>query len=116
LQKVIASILEESETPPIIIIMGDHGSRLYSDFSDPDNACISESFSNFLALYLPGMEADEIPFDITSINVFRLIFDHYFQTDFGLLDNKYYFFSNEGIPFNFKDVGQSLNIECDVTP
>lgn len=116
LQKVIASILEESETPPIIIIMGDHGSRLYSDFSDPDNACISESFSNFMALYLPGMEADEIPFDITSINVFRLIFDHYFQTDFGLLDNKYYFFSNEGIPFNFKDVGQSLNIECDVTP
>lgn len=116
LKNTINSILEKSETPPIIIIMGDHGSRLYTDFSEPENTCISEVFSNFMAFHLPGIKPDEIPSDITSVNVFRLIFDHYFQTEFGLLDNRYYFFSYEGILYRFKDVGQSINLECEFMP
>jgi hypothetical protein len=112
----IDSILEQSEIPPVIVIMGDHGSRLYSDFAEPANSCISEGFSNFMALYLPGMDPAEVPSNITSVNVFRLIFDYYFGTEFGMLENRYYFFSDEVIAYRFKDVGQSIDLDCEVVP
>ena len=112
LDKTIDSILDRSETPPIIIIMSDHGSRLYRDFSNSENTCISEANSNFMAFYLPGMKPDDIPSDLTSVNVFRLIFNNYFHTDFHLLENRYYLSDEEKI----KDVGKSINMECDVSP
>lgn len=111
--QTVESILEKSETSPIIIIMGDHGSRLFSDFSVSEHTCIPESFSNFMALHLPGLDSDQIPPDITSVNVFRLIFDHYFQTEFGMLENGYYFFSDKGVPYGFEDVGPYMEMDCE---
>ncbi len=112
LDKTIDSILNRSETPPIIIVMGDHGSRLYRDFTNSENSCISESLSNFMAFYLPGMKPDDIPTNLTSVNVFRLIFNNYFHTNFPLLENRYYICDD----IKIKDVGKIINLECDVSP
>ena len=116
LENTIDAILEKSKTPPIIIVISDHGSRLYSDFSSSNKTCVSEAFSNFMALYLPGIDPTTVPLDISSVNVFRLVFNNYYGTDLNILENHYYFFSDEGIPYRFKDVGQSIDLECEPLP
>lgn len=116
LEKTIDVILEKSENPPIIILMADHGSRLLTDFAIPANTCIHEGYSNFAAFYLPGADEDLIPADITPVNVFRIIFDQYFGTEFGLLENGYYF-SSDGIHYyQFEDVASRLHQSCEVSP
>lgn len=115
LEEVIDAIIKQSENPPIIIIMSDHGSRLYVDFSDFENSCHSEGYSNFMALYLPDIKPEEIPSDISSVNLFRIIFNNYFSTGFGLLDNKYYYSSNDGVFFRFIEVGSCIGIECNTS-
>lgn len=115
LENTIDAILEKSETPPIIVIMGDHGSRLSADFINPANTCIREGFSNFAAFYLPGLDADTVPSDITSVNVFRLILDQYFGAKLGMLENRAYF-SGNGQFYDYDDVTSLLHQECKVSP
>lgn len=115
LESAIDAILNKSETPPIIIIMGDHGSRLGTDFINPANTCVREGFSNFAAFYLPGLDADAVPADITSVNVFRLVLDQYFGAELGLLENHAYFAGN-GQFYHYDDVTSLLHQECEVSP
>ncbi len=70
--------LEKSTTPPIIIIQGDHG------FWTGTNLPILNAY------YLPGDAADALYPTISPVNSFRLIFDHYFGTDLGLLEDASY--------------------------
>jgi len=113
LENTINLILEKSENPPIIVVLADHGSRMLTDFSSPENSCIRESFSNFVAIYLLGRDDDVIPSDITPVNVFRVIFDQYFGTEFGMLDNEYYSSNNA---YQFEDVGSRINEVCTFLP
>ena len=115
LESTIDAILEKSEIPPIIIIMGDHGSRLSADFINPVNTCVREGFSNFAALYLPGVDGSSVPADITSINVFRLILDEYFGADLGMLENHAYFAGN-GQFYDYDDVTSLLHQDCEIFP
>ena len=115
MESVIDSILKSSVNPPIIIILGDHGSGMLTDYSTPSNGCIRERFSNFAAFYLPGMEKNEFPMDISSVNIFRLIFDRYFGTDLKLLENEYYFPGDPTFIFRYKDIADRLNDQCEIS-
>lgn len=113
LKNAIDSILEKSDNPPIIIVLSDHGSKMLTNFSLSENSCIRERNSNFAAFYLPGLDDDAMPSDITPVNVFRVIFDQYFGTEFGMLDNEYYFSNNA---FQFEDVESRINEVCTFPP
>ena len=112
LEKVIDSILEKSVNPPIIVLLADHGSRMLTDFSSPENSCFRESYSNFAAFYLPGQDVNVVPFDITPVNVFRLIFDQYFGTEMGLLENKYGFSKTA---YQSRVIAERFNDKCDLS-
>jgi hypothetical protein len=59
------------------------------------------------AYYLPS-DGNNLLYDsITPVNTFRLIFDFYFDTNNGLLDDRCYF-STYGRPYDFIDVTDSL--------
>lgn len=116
LEKTVNSILDKSDNPPIIILLADHGSRMLTDFTSSDNSCIRELFSNFAAFYLPGQNEDTIPTDITSVNVFRIIFDKYFGSEFGILDNGYYFYRDNPFIYHYEDIAMRLNIKCENLP
>lgn len=74
---ILTSILENSSTPPIIIIQADHG-------------LASDRFPILNAYYLPDEGAQKIFSTITPVNTFRLIFDTYFGGNYGLVPDASY--------------------------
>lgn len=79
--EAVDTILASSDTPPIIIIQGDHGPWLQT----------KEKRMRILnAYYLPGQE-DKLYSTITPVNTFRLIFDSYFGGNYQMLPDISYF-------------------------
>jgi hypothetical protein len=73
LTNAISAILKNSQTPPIIVVQGDHGYR-----NLPNGHREQEALTILNALYLPGSKEDWLYPGITPANTFRLIFNHYF--------------------------------------
>ncbi|MDD2921448.1 MAG: hypothetical protein PHQ36_04110 [Anaerolineales bacterium] len=108
-------ILETSKTPPIIIIQGDHGSGVFTDYSSLQNTCVYERYSILNAYYFPGMDANLIPDDVAPVNTFRILFNNYFSAGLELLPNRHYF-SPATTMYQFKDVTDQADVMCTNIP
>ena len=109
--EVVDAILEKSVNPPIIIIQGDHGPGIYLDAQSDTPPCFDERFSILNAYYLPAMDPETVPPDMTPVNTFRLIFDEYFSANLELLPNHQYFSEPEAI-HQFEDVTDRTDDAC----
>jgi len=112
MQPILDIILKQSKTPPIIIIQADHGSALLTDFSSAENTCIKERFSPFAAYYLPGLDHDIIPSNLSAVNIFRIIFNQYFQADLPMLENKQYYYKDRIYIYRSVDVTARVADDC----
>jgi len=94
MDEITTYILANSQTPPVIIIQGDHGvPRSAGGLFDPwHNA-------NLNAYYLPGDGSRALYETITPINSFRLVFNQYFNANLPLEDDTACFSSGNGNPF-----------------
>ncbi|MCC6298420.1 MAG: hypothetical protein IT314_03925 [Anaerolineales bacterium] len=79
--EALDTLLAESDTPPIIILQGDHGPWL-----QPKH----KRMWILNAYYLPGYE-DKLYPDISPVNTFRLVFDSYFGGNYDMLPDISYF-------------------------
>jgi hypothetical protein len=77
LQPILKKILAESSIPPLIVIQGDHGFK-------------GHRYPILNAYYLPGAGQAMLYPGISPVNSFRLIFDAYFGTQYGLLQDLSY--------------------------
>lgn len=91
---IIAEIIAETDTPPVIIVQGDHGAPISSDTAR----------MQILNLYLvPKTAQTKLYPTITPINTFRVIFNSLFGTNLPLLEDQS-FFSRYQNPFNFEPI------------
>jgi hypothetical protein len=83
-----ALILKDSSRPPLILIQSDHGYRgsLHRGKGQRQVAW-AEISSVFNAVYLPGIDPGQIDPNLSPLNNFRLIFNHYFGAHYPLLKN-----------------------------
>ncbi len=84
--ETVEKILTNSNTPPIIIIQGDHGIR--ARILLPGTPITElQTHGNLNAMFLPGQEASVVSNDFSPVNTYRLIFNLYFGTEYPLLEN-----------------------------
>lgn len=84
LHAVLKQIIEKSEIPPVIILMGDHGPS--------GDAVTPEQRMKILNAYYISEEAQAALHEtITPVNSFRVIFNYYFGGDYELLEDHSYF-------------------------
>jgi hypothetical protein len=107
LQETIEKILMLSDSPPIIIIQGDHGPGAYLDWQSVANTNIRERMSIFNAYYFPDTDYELLSSQITPVNTFRIVFNRYFGADLELLPNRVYF-SSTIRPYDFFDATEML--------
>ncbi len=88
---ILQQIIARSQTPPVIVIQGDHGGV---ETEDIDRIRILNAY------YLPGGGDKQLYDSITPVNTFRLILDHYFGADYPLLEDISYGSSYKD-PFKF---------------
>ena len=82
---IVDTIIEESDIEPIIVIQSDHGASIDYEALNIDKA---NRLGILNAFHLPGIDAKELYSTISPINTFRLIFDRYFNGQYGLLPDK----------------------------
>jgi hypothetical protein len=93
--KIVKNILAQSQTPPIIILQGDHG---YGQDPNTDIELFKlvygievrgvNQFKILNAYYLPQDAKDRLYPNITPVNTFRLILSKYFGMDYPLLPDQ----------------------------
>jgi len=96
--QAVDTILAGSNVPPIIIIQGDHGPWLQPN---------DKRMWNLTAIYFPNHK-DKLYPTITSVNVFRLVFNTYFGGKYDILKDVSYFSPVPDL-YNFSKVPSTCN-------
>jgi hypothetical protein len=108
LEETINQILATSEKPPIILLQADHGP---GGLPTEDKACFKKRMSILNAFYFPTHGSDFLYDSITPVNSFRVLFDLYFRSDLGLLEDKSYYSLSE-TPYDFLDLTGKIENKC----
>lgn len=101
--EVLKQIVSVSGQPPIVVIQGDHGSKLHLDQSSYEKTDVEECMSNFAALYVPPAVREKLYPEITPVNFFRLILSDVFKENLPPLPDRSYY-SPFGKPYQFTEV------------
>lgn len=104
---LVDEILSGAETPPIIILQADHGSKSIREEGDPSERMLRERMGILNAYYLPFGGNDLLYDSITPVNTFRLVFNVYFHAGYDLLEDRIYF-SRLKRPYDFLDATDTL--------
>ena len=110
--ETVDKILQESDSTPIIIIQGDHGTPTQLGggglrWNNINDDSIRERMSIFSAIYFPNTDSAVIYDGITPVNYFRLILNTQLNGNYELLEDRMYFSSYQDM-LNFTDVTSSL--------
>lgn len=105
MREAIDTILESSEVRPIIIIQGDHGSRVAASSSYIfDSNGLEMLFSILNAYYFPDGDRRALYAGISPVNSFRIVLNQYFGQNYPLLKDESFLIDNG----NFVNVTEKI--------
>ena len=107
LETTITEIIEKSPVEPIIILQADHGPQSMLDWSSVENTCLEERMGIFIAFHLPGVNQTLLYPTLSPVNLFRIIFNQYFDAEMDLLPDRSYFSLWE-TSYDFVDVTDNV--------
>lgn len=108
LTKAVEQILAQSDPDPIIVIQADHSSRAYNQLNPKVDLKMKLLLPILNAYYMPGVdEASFLYPGITPVNSFRIILNHYFDTQLDLLDDTSYIFEDNQGTWEFVNACQT---------
>ncbi|MCB9799518.1 MAG: sulfatase-like hydrolase/transferase [Candidatus Omnitrophica bacterium] len=102
-KRLIDTLIEKSERPPIIILQSDHGNIPTGEWRN-DDEFISERTRILNAYYVPDEVKEKLYPTISPVNSFRLLFKEYFNLNYELLPDKTYYAHNEEHCYAFTDI------------
>jgi len=82
---ILHELVAQSEKPPVIILMGDHGPPA-TNFTSPETR-----MKNLDAYFVDADAKSKLYNSITPVNSFRIILDEYFGSDYPLLNDVSYY-------------------------
>ena len=91
--EALDSIIKLSRRPPIVIIQGDHGSRMNLDWDSVANTDLREPFSILNAYLVPKKMEKRLYSTITPVNTFRILLSSVFNKNYSLLPDRNFFCS-----------------------
>ena len=94
---ITTEILSQSNNS-IIIIQGDTGTSILNDPNIDD--FMKKRLSILFAIHLPNEDKKIFPDTTTSANIYRIIFNNYFETNYEILDDRYFWSSG----YKFRDI------------
>ena len=106
--KVIDEILSDSDRDSIIIIQSDHGERTKINWTNPTEEMIKQGLNNINAIYFPNRHENLVDEEISNVNSFRIIFNEYFNAEFKLLEDKYFWMESGKPEFKITDVTEII--------
>jgi hypothetical protein len=83
----IDRILERADTPPIIILQGDHGHDTFFDFENPTPEGVDLRSSILNVMFFPDGDYRLLYPSISPVNTFRVVFNRFFGTKYPLLQD-----------------------------
>ena len=90
--ETISAIISGSSRPPVIILQADHGPGSLLDNHSAEDTFVGERLAILNAYYLPEIDASKVIWnDITPVNSFRVILNHYFGTTYEMLPDRSFY-------------------------
>jgi hypothetical protein len=87
----IDMILTNSNKPVVIVLQSDHGDEKFLDWDAPTTQGVSVRSAILNAIYYSDQVYDEFYPTMTPVNTFRVVFNHWFGTQYPLLFDKVFF-------------------------
>ena len=115
-EDTINAILENSQTPPVIIVQGDHGPGSMYCSGDMKNTCLEERFGILNAFLAPAdynhSNGPNCTYydNVTPVNTFRILLNKYFETNYTIVRDRSFFPDSDNL-YEFTDVTDNLRKE-----
>ena len=113
--EAVDAILQQSARPPIILLQGDHGSRMTLDWESLANTDLREPFSILNAYYVPKKVRADLYDTITPVNSFRILLTDLFDANYPRLPDRS-FYSTAAHPYDFTEVTELVTGEKSASP
>jgi hypothetical protein len=101
--ETVRSIIAHSQTPPIIIIQGDHGPGAHLHWGSLEKTLPAERFGILNVYYFPDQNYSQLYPSISPVNSFRVVLNQFFNGKYELVPDQHYY-SSWSFPFDFIEV------------
>ena len=101
--------IQKRSPESVIILYSDHGFRAATNQANPTDEDLIRGFNNISAVYFPDKDTS-IPEKLSLVNLYRIFFNAYFDTDYEILEDKQFWYNNViPEPYVHVDITNRLN-------